>query len=269
MRESFHRSLFGTCLLLLLSGCATLPNGRGWGQDATIKPGWDRIRESAVQAVKSPYTWAPLAGAAFLQINDWDEDITKWAADETPIFGSNEDAEDASDTLRDLSRASAFLTMLATPSGVESKEWMVAKAKGLAVMLAAYGMTGITTDALKDLTDRTRPDGSDNKSFPSGHASGATVSATLAVRNLRYIDIGDRSKQTLQFGVGALAVGTAWARVEANVHHVSDVLVGAALGHFFSAFIYDAFMGLGNSENTDVSVEWHRDMKGLRFYVAF
>jgi membrane-associated phospholipid phosphatase len=41
-----------------------------------------------------------------------------------------------------------------------------------------------------------------------------------------------------------LATGVAWARVEAGAHYPSDVLAGAALGHFLSAFIYDGFMGL-------------------------
>ncbi len=269
MRQFCHGSLIATCLLLLLSGCATLPNGRGWGQDVTVKPGWEQLRESVVKAANSPYTWAPLAGAAILQISDWDEEITDWAATDTPIFGSQEDAEDASDTLADLSRASAFVTMLATPSGPGSGDWMAAKAKGSAVMLAALGMTALTTDALKDVTDRARPDGSDNESFPSGHASSSAVSTTLAARNVRYFDISDRSKKALRFGLGALTAGTAWARVEANAHRVSDVLVGVALGHFLGAFFYDSFMGLDDSKNADLSIVWGSDTKVLRLYVAF
>jgi len=64
--------LFALAILVsigyLLSGCSTLPNGRGWGEDATFKPGWQVVRESAVNAARSPYTWVPLAGAALLQI---------------------------------------------------------------------------------------------------------------------------------------------------------------------------------------------------------
>jgi len=41
-----------------------------------------------------------------------------------------------------------------------------------------------------------------------------------------------------------MASGTAWARVEAGVHYPSDVLAGAALGNFLTAFIHDAFLNL-------------------------
>jgi len=41
-----------------------------------------------------------------------------------------------------------------------------------------------------------------------------------------------------------VALGTGWARVEAQKHYPSDVLAGMALGNFMAAFIYDAFMGL-------------------------
>lgn len=86
----------------LLCGCSTLPNGRGWGQDATIKPGWETVRESAIRAAKSPYTWAPLAGAALLQIGDWDSELADWASENTPVFGSQASARDASGFLKNL-----------------------------------------------------------------------------------------------------------------------------------------------------------------------
>ena len=97
----------------LLCGCGTLPNGRAWGQDATIKPGWETVRESATRAAKSPYTWAPLAGAALLQIGDWDRDLSDWASDNTPVFGSQQSARDASGVLRDISAAAWVVTALA------------------------------------------------------------------------------------------------------------------------------------------------------------
>jgi hypothetical protein len=41
-----------------------------------------------------------------------------------------------------------------------------------------------------------------------------------------------------------MATGCAWQRVERNKHFPSDVLAGAAIGHFLTAFIHDAFLGL-------------------------
>jgi len=45
------RTLFARCVVtigvLLSAGCASLPNGRAWGEDATIRPGWERVRDAA------------------------------------------------------------------------------------------------------------------------------------------------------------------------------------------------------------------------------
>lgn len=256
-------------IALLLCSCGTLPNGRGWGQDATIKPGWEAIRESAVRAAKSPYTWAPLAGALLLQIDDWDEDISDWAADKTPLFGSQNSARNASDTLRNLSVAALIVTTLATPSGESSNDWLAAKGKGLAVAAAANLLNGETTTGLKNWSDRTRPDGSSDSSFPSGHSSVAAVNATLAARNLQSIDLGANYRRAMRIGFGVFAGGAAWARVEAKVHFPSDVLVGAALGHFIGAFINDAFLGLDTSATKAFDLSLAPEFVAIQFQLVF
>jgi len=53
---------------------------------------------------------------------------------------------------------------------------------------------------------------------------------------------------SLQLGNLLLATGVGVARVEAGAHYPADVLAGAAIGHFLSAFIYDAFIGLPEHE---------------------
>lgn len=256
-------------ITLLLCSCGTLPNGRGWGQDATIKPGWEAVRESAVRAVKSPYTWAPLAGALLLQIDNWDEDISDWAADKTPLFGSQNSARDASDTLRTLSVAAMIVTTLATPGGDSSNDWLAAKGKGFTVAAAANLLNGGVTTGLKNWTDRTRPDGSSDKSLPSGHSSVAAVNATLAARNLQSIDMGANYRRAMSIGFGVFAGGAAWARVEANVHFPSDVLVGAAIGHFMAAFINDAFMGLDESDTGTFDLALTPELVLIQFQLAF
>jgi len=42
--------------------------------------------------------------------------------------------------------------------------------------------------------------------------------------------------------------------VEGKAHYPSDVLAGAALGHFLTAFIYDAFMNLPEDSKVDVAI---------------
>lgn len=254
---------------LLLCSCGTLPNGRGWGQDATIKPGWVAVRESAVRAARSPYTWAPLAGALLLQIDDWDENISTWAADKTPVFGSRKSAQDASDVFRGLAIAAWATTALATPGGDSSNDWLAAKSKGFAVVAAANLLNGGATTALKHWSDRTRPDGSDRNSFPSGHSSFSALSATLAARNLQSIEMGANYRRAMRIGFGVFAGGAAWARVEANVHFPSDVLVGAAIGHFIAAFINDAFIGLDRSDTKAFDLSLAPEFVGIQFQLGF
>ncbi len=263
LRHRRCRSLLRTFILGLfawvlgvgfLAGCGTLPNGRGWGQDATLFPGWQRLGKAARNAIFSPETWAPVATALVLQVDDWDADISEWAVNNTPIFGSPEDAEDASDYLRDSTGVIYFITALATPSGEEPGPWAEAKLKGLAVGVSAVLLTDGTTELLKNATARTRPDGSDDESFPSGHTSSASAFTTLANRNLQFLSLSKMNRTLLRIAFTTLAAATGWARVEAGSHYPSDVLVGYALGHFISSFFNDAFLGLKQNEGPQLSV---------------
>jgi len=227
-----------------VQGCGTLPNGRGWGQDATVFPGWERVRNAAVDAVKAPGVWAPTAAALVLQINDWDEEVSEWAVKSTPVFGDRDDADDASSYLRTASQVAYVATAFLTPSGDDQKEWMENKAKGLSVGLAAIGATYGVTEASKGIVDRTRPDGSDDRSFFSGHASNAAVCSKLAFRNTDSLSVPDWGKTALKVGFTALPLFTGWARVEAAKHYPSDMLIGIAVGNFFGAFFNDAFLGI-------------------------
>ncbi|RJR30188.1 MAG: phosphatase PAP2 family protein [Desulfobacteraceae bacterium] len=259
--------IFSFFLLMTLNGCGTLPNGRGWGKDATFTPGWNRVGKAALSAALSYETWVPLAGALALQIDDLDDRLSDWASDENPVFGNREDADRWSGYLRDTSAAAYFATALATPSGDDPGEWAASKAKGIAVGMAAWGVTAGSTDLLKKATDRTRPNGEDDRSLPSGHASTAGSFTTLARRNVDSLKLSSLGKTSAKVGLFGLAVGTAWARVESEEHYPSDVLVGYALGHFFSAFIQDAFLGLDMKSGPFFTLEPSKDgvMAGLHW----
>jgi len=171
------------------SGCGSLPDGTRWGAAATLTPGWNRVEESALDAARSPWVWAPLAGAAVLQVGSWDEDLAEWAREETPVFGSESSAAGWSDDFRTATVACYAVSVLATPSGAVDGDWFAAKARGVAI------------------------------------------------------------------GAGAIAAGTAWARVEAGAHCPSDVLAGVALGNFMGAFFTQAFLGLEPGERLASSAE--------------
>ncbi|WP_277980221.1 phosphatase PAP2 family protein [Sphingomonas phyllosphaerae] len=84
-------------------------------------------------------------------------------------------------------------------------------------LLAAGG----TTFVLKELIHERRPDGSDNKSFPSGHTSVSFAAAATLEKRYGW-----------KAGLPALGLASVvgLARVQADKHYVHDVLAGAAIG---------------------------------------
>ena len=255
--------------LIFAGGCTTLPSGRGWGEDATLSPGWARAREVAIEAARDPWVWAPLIGAAAFQIDDLDRRTSDWAREHTPVFGSQRNAERWSDDLRDASAIAHYATIIATPSGDEPREWIVNKAKGALVDAAAVAATGFTTNAIKDISDRERPNGDDSASFPSGHTSSAAVHARLASRNLESIEMSDGWRGGANVGLTALTLGTSWARIEAGWHYPSDTLVGMALGNFIASFVNDAFLGSPEPESGALAVTATGDGALLGWSVRF
>jgi len=82
--------------------------------------------------------------------------------------------------------------------------------------------TGAYTFLLKKAVHRTRPNGSNTLSFPSGHTSNAIAWATIA-----HHYYGAKAGVPLYAAAGLIGL----SRIERNVHHVSDVLAGGTLGY--------------------------------------
>jgi len=261
-----------TCLPLLLlfclfaSGCSTLPNGDRWGQHAHF-PGWEKLKSSAWNAARDPHTWVPLAGAAVMSLGDLDEDLSDWALREQPIFGSESSADDASDFMVDALAGTAIVSAFATPGGTR-EGWFVPKLKGVLVETSAAVVAGSVTSTLKKTTNRTRPDKSDDESMPSAHASAAASFAALTNRNLDAINMSPRARKVLKYSATTVSGLTAWARIESRDHYPSDVLVGAALGHFITTVLHDSMMGLDTP--LQVGVKLDGDSGGmLTFHMPF
>lgn len=85
----------------------------------------------------------------------------------------------------------------------------------------ALVVTQSFTFLLKYAVGRQRPDGSDNSSFPSGHASGTFAMATVLQRHYGW-----------KAGALAYAIASyvAASRLSESKHYLSDVVFGAALG---------------------------------------
>jgi hypothetical protein len=89
-------------------------------------------------------------------------------------------------------------------------------------LLDAFLVNWAYTQVVKVAVARERPNGEDEKSFPSGHASNAFALAAVAERHYGW-----------KAGVPAYALASAVAasRLQRNKHYLSDVLAGATLGY--------------------------------------
>lgn len=103
--------------------------------------------------------------------------------------------------------------------------WSEDDGEGLKQLGLALGGTFLSTELIKSQVHETRPDGSGDDSFPSGHTAIAFAAA-------RYVDkrYGGPWRLALYTAAGLTGV----ARVEADQHHWKDVLAGAALGYLAS-----------------------------------
>jgi hypothetical protein len=256
-------------VLLFISGCGTLENGRGWGQDAFYPIDFDRITRAGRNALFNPRTLVPLAGAAVFAVDDFDQRVSDWAVDHKPIFGSSNNAREIRNKIKDILEIEVLVTGLATPSGDDSKLWLYSKLKGLGVELAAVRATRSVTNLLKDATNRRRPNGANKESFPSGCTSFAFSHMTLANRNLDSIGYLENITPALKAGNTFLAMGVGWARVEEQGHYPSDVLVGAALGNFLASFIHDAFLNLPEDGSVDLAAFGIKGGAGVQMFFRF
>lgn len=96
--------------------------------------------------------------------------------------------------------------------------------EGTRQLVLSAGSAIAASEVLKSTVHSTRPDGSDNKSFPSAHTALAFSAATFIDR--RYGEQYGAWTPAL-YGVAAL---TGVARVEAKKHHWTDVVAGGAIG---------------------------------------
>lgn len=101
------------------------------------------------------------------------------------------------------------------------------------------GTMAILVNGVKYTVSRTRPDGSANNSFPSGHTATAFLTATMLHK-----EYGWRSPWFSIGGYTAAAV-TGVSRILNNKHYMSDVAAGAVigigsvhLGYFLSDLIF-------------------------------
>lgn len=254
---------------VLLTACSTMPDGHRWGEDATAEPGWQRVGSAAMQAVKSPAFWAPLAAAGATQIDGWDRRISNWARRNTPIFGSQANAADWSNYLRSASVVAGWTTVAVAPSGPLDSDWLLAKLKGGAVDWTAGEVAIEFTAGLKRVTQRERPNGYDDQSMPSDHTTTSAVFTRLGAQNLALSDLDPLARTAADVGLGALTAATAWARIETGAHFPSDTLVGASIGNFFADFFTSAFLAPADGSDSQLQLASIPGGAGFRWQFNF
>ena len=173
---------------------------------------------------------------------------------------------------RYLAYAAGVVVLAGAPAHASDETWddigtageyvLVAAALGVPALkgdwngdLQAAGSIGaamLVTAGMKETFPRTRPDGSDDKSFPSGHTS--TSFAAAATLTNRY-------GWKVGLPAHALAAFVGASRVEARRHFVTDVLVGAAIGELSGFLITKRF------DDNVVIVPW-ADSHGAGVFVA-
>lgn len=248
------------------SGCSSPGKRPPWGSEATYTPGWSRLAQVTKRAATDPHVWVPLLGAGLFLVGNADEATSEWAVEESPIFGGTENAGETGEALLGVTVAASLGTILAAPGGEAKDEILHDKPKGLLITLAATGLNDRITDVIKGAVERDRPLGFGGQSFPSAHASAASISATLAKHNLEYYELSDTARYWLGASLYSVAGLAGWARVEGARHYPSDVLFGYALGHFLGVIANEAF--IAPISDDAVSVKLSGDQQQVRLGLA-
>lgn len=110
--------------------------------------------------------------------------------------------------------------------------------------LASVGVAYVGKTALKAMIKEERPDHSDNKSFPSGHAAMAFAAARSIDKEFR--------KDCIWISIAGYAAATAVGieRIASDRHHWYDVAAGAALGYGAAELTWwlsDKLLGTGSN----------------------
>lgn len=120
----------------------------------------------------------------------------------------------------------SLLVSISVPAAAAVYSLSIGDTEGSKELLLASAVTLQLTTFLKYTVQRTRPNGDNDLSFPSGHTSGSFVGASYL-----------HHRYGLQWGLPFYAIGAVigYQRVNVKDHYWSDVLAGAALGYLAGA----------------------------------
>ena len=216
----------------------------------------ERVVHIAKESAKEPGTWIPFTAAAVILATGGDDNISDWASDNTPVFGSQNSASDASDDIRNALFLGMAVSSIAAPVPTDDSSFRVRR-----VAANALGFSTIAgiVEVGKLTAQRRRPNDRDDKSFPSGHSSGAFSSAILIEQNLNETIEKPWLRKSIKVGTQTAAIATAWARIEAREHFPVDVLVSAALSNLLAKTFYRSIVTDSQSIVPPIAIETSRE----------
>ena len=143
----------------------------------------------------------------------FDDDVSDWIADPSHGFGTRLEDGAAPAVV-----GAGVAILFATGRAFDAPRYRAMTYDWMHAVLITAGYTTL----LKEVVHRERPNGEDNLSFPSGHASNAFALAAVAERHYGW-----------KAGLPAytLASAVAVSRLQRNKHYLSDVMAGATLGY--------------------------------------
>jgi membrane-associated phospholipid phosphatase len=130
----------------------------------------------------------------------------------------------------DFSQYSAFLSVYAlNAAGVQGKNSFKDRT---IILTTAYLIMGGAVNIIKITSKVKRPDGSNTKSFPSGHTATAFMGAEFLYQE--YKDVSD------WYGITGyvVAAGTGFLRIANEKHWLTDVATGAGIGILSTKIAY-------------------------------
>ena len=167
---------------------------------------------SSSRLYQMTYVGVPLVAAGLI-VKGEDEHFRSLRNDYMPRFRNHTDNY--------LQYAPAAVMLGLKTAGVESRSsW----GRMLVSDAFAAALMGSVVNTLKTTTHVTRPDGSNNHSFPSGHTATAFMTATMLSK-----EYGHKSPW-ISVGAYTTATATGLMRMANNKHWLSDVLTGAGIG---------------------------------------
>ena len=136
------------------------------------------------------------------------------------------------------------LMMVMSPAYALGMTVMAEDWTGTLQLAEVVAISQIATEGIKSLELEERPNGSDKKSFPSGHSAGVFSGAMFVHKRYGW------KPALIPYAMGLV---TGWSRGHTQAHYWHDVLAGAAVSALFTWILVDEYLPSGVSVAADTN----------------